>query len=299
MLATTSLALLAIDKGLFSPADKVENFFPVPPEKKALTVWHLLTHTMGFGYKSLVDSGVTYDNVASYILNTPCDIPLGADVLCSCPGFVLPGKILEQAFGARLDAAFAKYVAAPLEMNSTCFFPDKTRDVVNANLKEEMRGTVNDNNCRYLGDVAGSAGLFSNLTDCTRFAKMLLAGGAPLISKKTFALAAQNHTNGMIAARGLGFLYVDERYTQTGRLFPTGAIGHCGHMGQSIFVDPASGLYVIILSDATLCSIKKHAGKLQYGEVEQMRRDIHAAIKEELEATARSEINHGGTDELD
>lgn len=77
-----------------------------------------------------------------------------------------------------------------------------------------------DNNCRYLGGVAGNAGLFSNLADLTRFAKMLLAKGAPLFLEKTFALAAQNHTKGMSAARGLGYLYVDARYKQTGGSVP-------------------------------------------------------------------------------
>ena len=283
MLATTTLALIAIDKGVLSPADRVEKFFPVPDEKKELTVWHLLTHTMGFGYKSLVDSGATYDNVAEHILHIPCDIPLGSDVLYSCPGFILLGKILEQIFGERLDVAFEKHVAVPLGMRGTGFLPDKTRDIVNANLKDEMRGTVNDNNCRYLGGVAGNAGVFSNLTDCTRFAKMLLAKGAPLFSEQTFALASQNHTGGMSAARGLGFLYVDGRYKQTGDLFPDGAIGHCGHTGQSLFIDPVSELYVIILSDATISSIKKHApDPYKYSDVMKMRHDIHAAIKAEL-----------------
>ncbi len=37
----------------------------------------------------------------------------------------------------------------------------------------------------------------------------------------------------------------------------TGSIGHCGHTGQSIFVDLKSGLYAIILSDMTISTDKK------------------------------------------
>jgi CubicO group peptidase (beta-lactamase class C family) len=85
----------------------------------------------------------------------------------------------------------------------------------------------------------------------------------------------------MDEARGLGYLYVGDRYSQTGGLFPTGSIGHCGHTGQSIFVDPKSGLYVIVLSDATVSTIRKY-GKENYNEVMQMRHDIHAAIKADL-----------------
>ena len=80
-----------------------------------------------------------------------------------------------------------------------------------------------------------------------------------MIDEQTFLSAVQNRTAGMRESRGLGFLYVDERYKQTGQLFADGAIGHCGHTGQSIFVDYRSGLYAIILSDATITTHKKYA----------------------------------------
>ena len=50
---------------------------------------------------------------------------------------------------------------------------------------------------------------------------------------------------------------------------------------QSVFADYRSGLYVILLSDATLCAKKKY-GKDAYGEVMKMRARIHSAIKLDL-----------------
>ena len=64
---------------------------------------------------------------------------------------------------------------------------------------------------------------------------------------------------------------------KTGKLFKAGSIGHCGHTGQSVFVDATSGLYVIVFSDATLCTIKKYSVDT-YGDVIRMREDIHNAI---------------------
>lgn len=110
---------------------------------------------------------------------------------------------------------------------------------------------------------------------------MLLNRGNPLISQETLNFACRNHTLGMSEARGVGFLYVDERYEQTGELFPIGAIGHCGHTGQSFFVDRKSGLYVIILSDATVSTVKKY-GHEDYEKVIQMRKELHNAIKKDL-----------------
>ena len=86
----------------------------------------------------------------------------------------------------------------------------------------------------------------------------------------------------MSESRGLGFLYVDRRYEQTGDLFADGAIGHCGHTGQSVFVDYRTGFYTIILTDVTVCIQRKY-GAEDYGRVKSMRRRLHAAIKRDLE----------------
>lgn len=281
ILATTSLCLIAFDKGLLSLDDKVSAFFKCDKEKENLTISHLLTHTIGIGHKPLNKVGNTYENIAEYILQIPCDIPVGCNVLYSCPGFILLGKILEKIFGKPLDVLFDELVCKPLGMNSTCFCPKDKSNIVNSNLESEKLGIVNDYNCQHLGGVAGNAGVFSNIEDMTVFARCLLQKGYPLISKKTFEKAIKNYTPSMSESRGLGYLYVDERYSQTGKFFPVGSIGHCGHTGQSVFVDPQSGLYVIILSDATVSTVKKY-GKEKYDEVMQMRADIHNAICADL-----------------
>ena len=76
-------------------------------------------------------------------------------------------------------------------------------------------------------------------------------------------------------------MYVDDRYQQAGGLFADGAIGHCGHTGQSVFVDYRTGLYAIVLSDATVSTVRKY-GKEHYDEVVDMRARIHKAIKQDL-----------------
>jgi CubicO group peptidase (beta-lactamase class C family) len=236
---------------------------------------------MGIGHKALNKEGNTYENIAEKILDIPSDIPIGTDVLYSCPGFILLGKILEKIFGKRLDECFLEFVAKPLGMNETSFLPQNCQNAVNSNLDEEKKGVVNDYNCQFLGGVAGNAGLFSNVFDVAKYVDFVLRKGRPLIAEKTFEIAVQNYTKKMSASRGLGFLYVDERYEQTGGLFQDGAIGHCGHTGQSIFVDYRTGLYVIVLSDATVSTIKKY-GQEHYDEVMNMRKELHSAIRQDL-----------------
>lgn len=277
--ATTLLALIAIDKGLFSVKNTVKDFYP--DCTKDLTILNLLTHTIGVGYKQLWTIDGASENVAKAIWNIPCDIPIGENVLYSCPAFILLAKILEKIYGESLDKAFEEYVAKPLGLQSTQFCPTRRTNIVNANAQGEKLGIVNDLNCQFLGGVSGNAGLFSDITDTTKYVKCLLNKGAPLISERTFEQAVKNYTADKKESRGLGFLYVDERYEQTGELFENGAIGHCGHTGQSLFLDYKTGLYVIILSDATISTIKKYGGE-RYDEVVDMRKNLHNAIKKDL-----------------
>lgn len=277
--ATTLLALITIDKGLFSVENTVKDFYP--DCTKDWTILNLLTHTIGVGYKHLWTIDGTSDNVAKAIWNIPCDIPVGENVLYSCPAFILLAKILEKIYGKSLDKAFEEYVAKPLGLQSTQFCPLRRTNIVNANAQDEKLGIVNDLNCQFLGGVAGNAGLFSDITDTTKYVQCLLNKGAPLINEQTFEQAVRNYTADKRESRGLGFLYVDERCEQTGELFENGAIGHCGHTGQSLFLDYKTGLYVIILSDATVSTIKKYGGE-RYGEVVDMRKNLHNAIKKDL-----------------
>lgn len=282
IIATTCLTLIAFDKGLLSENTKVSEFFETPKDKQMMTVRHLLVHTMGFGHKPLNTGGNTYDNIAKYILSIPLDIPIGNDVLYSCPGFILLGKILEKVFGKRLDSLLTEYVTIPLGMESTQYCPKLCDNAINANPTPDKKCIVNDYNCQFLGGVAGNAGVFSNMHDMTLFAKMMLSKGAPIISDSTFEKAILNYTGNLAESRGLGFLYVDERYAQTGGLFENGSFGHCGHTGQSVFVNAKNGLYVIVLSDATKTVIEKY-GKSKYDEVKSMRKAVHSAIKTDLQ----------------
>lgn len=284
IMSTTALALIAFDKGLLSASDKVSGFYDVPNDKKDLTVENLMCHAMGMGHKNLCADGVNYGNIAEYILSIPCDVKIGAEYLYSCPGFILLGKILEKVFGERLDVLFEKYVAVPLGMTDTGYLPNaESSRFAPCNFRGE-KYRVNDYNCDYLGGVAGNAGVFSNIADMTLFVQMLLAKGSPIIESKTFEQAVKKHSKESFSeSRALGFLYVDKKYTQTGKLFPKGSFGHCGHTGQSVFVHPESGLYAIVLTDAT-ATLARASGDLSYdyGIVCDMRKQIHNAIAEDI-----------------
>lgn len=282
ILSVTAISLISINKGILKLTDKVNDFFPVDENYKDLTVYNLLTHTMGIGHRNLTQNGNSYDNIADYILSLKGN-GVNEHVEYSCPAFILMGKILEKIYNKKLDVLFKEMVAVPLKMERSGFCPDTKlyTDIVNSNSSMSEIGIVNDYNCKYLGGVAGNAGIFSCISDMTEFVNALLNDGKPLFSKAIMDIACKNYTQGMEESRGIGFLYVDDTYEQTGDLFPVGSIGHCGHTGQSIFLNRESGLYVIILSDATISTVKKY-GREDYQKVIDMRKNIHTAIKKDL-----------------
>lgn len=281
IMVTTTLALMAIDDKLFSFDSYVSDFFDTPKHFENLKISHLLTHTIGFGNKDLRKENNNYDNIAEYILNLKGN-EIGEEVEYSCPAFILLGKIIEKVYGKRLDVLFQQKIATPLNLKNSCFNPVEKgySDFVNSNLRAQELGIVNDNNCRFLGGVAGNAGLFSCISDVSAYLKMLLCNGVPLIKKDTLDYALKNYTADKSASRGMGFLCSDERYSQTATLFNENSFGHCGHTGQSVFFNKESKLYVIVLSDATISTIKKDDG--EYGVVIKFREEIHKAIKEDL-----------------
>ena len=127
IMATTSLALIALDRKMLSIGDPVSSFYP---DNKGITVKNLLTHTIGIGYKDLRQYGFSPESVAEGILSIPSDIPVGSDVRYSCPGYILLGKILERVFDMPLNLAFDKFVAEPLGLSDSSFLPeDRSRAV--------------------------------------------------------------------------------------------------------------------------------------------------------------------------
>lgn len=78
-------------------------------------------------------------------------------------------------------------------------------------------------------------------------------------------------------------MVVDEKYSQTGKLFPVGSFGHCGHTGQSFFVNRKENLFVIVLTNATrFLNSKSNFTGYDYNEICRMREEIHNEILTDL-----------------
>ena len=109
-----------------------------------------------------------------------------------------------------------------------------------------------------MGGVAGHAGVFSTADDLAKFCQMILDGGDGLFTPETIRMFASPASPvGQKDVRGLGW-DIDSRYSgNRGNLFPAGtSFGHTGFTGTSIWIDPGSKTYVILLAN----SVHPHAG---------------------------------------
>jgi CubicO group peptidase (beta-lactamase class C family) len=168
-------------------------------------------------------------------------------------GYILLGFILEKVYGKPLDSLTQELVLTPLHMDHTGYRPSGgniAATEVDAATGIPWQGTVHDENARFMKGVSANAGLFSDLGDVMRFAKMLASGGAPLLSPATLRLAIKDRTPEHAVHRGLGFHVSGGPGSFMGDLFPAVSFGHTGFTGTSLAVDPETGLYAVLLTNA-------------------------------------------------
>jgi uncharacterized protein YbbC (DUF1343 family) len=119
-----------------------------------------------------------------------------------------------------------------------------------------------------MGGVAGHAGLFSTAADMSRFCRMILNGGSlggvrilsPLtVAKMTMPASPAASTS----VRGLGW-DIDTSYSSNrGELLPVGSFGHTGWTGTSLWIDPLTRTFVVLLSNRVHPDGRGDAGPLR------------------------------------
>lgn len=228
--------------------------------RAAVTVEELLTHR----------AGLLPDDPMALYAGTPAEIfarkhrqPLayepGSRFVYSDAGFEVLGELVRVVSGETLDGYAARAVLAPLGMADTEFRPQesgvgKGRIPVARIAPTEardgamVRGTVHDPRAFALGGVAGHAGLFGTADDLARYAAAILSGGGPVLSPAGVASMTTPRVYGDRDLRALGW-DVDTAYSSCrGDLFPIGSFGHTGWTGTSLWIDPVTGVYVIVMT---------------------------------------------------
>ncbi|NMA84265.1 MAG: beta-lactamase family protein [Epulopiscium sp.] len=283
IVCTSTIAFQLIQQGDISLHDKLSDFFDVPKDKKDITIQNLMTHTSGLpAYIDLENHCKSPDNILETILNWPLAIAVGTDVIYSCMGYIILAKIIEKVKGMPLDIIFNENIAKPLGLKNTGFcLKHNNIALTSFNDKEEeyFSGIVHDGNARYAGGISGNAGLFSDISDLSKFAQMLSKGGVvndtKLINERMLKVALKNYTRGMNEDRGLGFSLKNSETHPAGDLFAVGSFGHTGFTGTSLWVDKNSGIYVVFLTNRVYLGVNNT-------KIIRFRRLLHNSIINEM-----------------
>lgn len=261
IVATTSAAMKLVEEGKLRLADKVTAYLPEFQNGESdITVRQLLTHYSGLRPDvDLKPAWSGYETGIKLALKDKPAAPPGERMIYSDINFVLLGEIVRKLSGKPLNEYVRDEVFRPLGMRETAFNPpaDWTPRIAPTERTNGkiLRGVVHDPTARYMGGVAGHAGLFSTAADLAVWCEMLIGMGerngvrvfSPLTVRK---FTEPNSPATQTLLRGLGFDLDTPYSANRGELFPVGSYGHTGFTGTSIWIDPASKTYVILLANS-------------------------------------------------
>jgi len=256
VVATLPSIMLLMERGRLNLDDPVQRHIPEFPHR-AVTVRHLLTHTSGLPAslrKNPADPAWRgYDEGIRRACACLPDPPPGHAFRYSDVNFILLGEIVRRVSGRPLDAFAEQEVFRPLGMASSGFRPGRARARHAAPTERDehgvmLRGTVHDPTARRMGGVAGHAGLFTTAGDLAKYARFILRGG-PLLKPETRRLMCTVQTPPPVAdRRGLGW-DIDSLYSRPrGSLFSLESFGHTGFTGTTLWLDPRSDTFYILLT---------------------------------------------------
>ncbi len=257
-IATTTAVMQLFEEGRVRLNDPVATYLPEFKQngKDQITVRELMTHYSGLppdiDLKQPWQGRATAFDMAMQVKPA---YPPGSRFLYSDINFEVLGFLVEKITGMSLNEYAATKIFAALRMNDTAFLPPGSwiPRIAPTQYDEQgkmLRGEVHDPTARRMGGVAGHAGLFSTADDLAKFAQELLSGHRILSRPVIEKMSTPQQPANAASLRGLGWDIDSPFSSNRGELLPVGSFGHTGFTGTSLWIDPATNTYIIILTNA-------------------------------------------------
>jgi uncharacterized protein YbbC (DUF1343 family)/CubicO group peptidase (beta-lactamase class C family) len=259
VVATTTAVMQLMEQGKVRMNDPVAKYIPEFAQngKEDITIRQLLTHYSGLAPD--LDLATPWEGKqTAYQLACvmPPETTPGSGFVYSDINFIMLGALVEKVSGETLDAYTAQHIFAPLKMTHTRFVPPASwRSKIAPTQYDEndkmLHGVVHDPTARRMGGVAGHAGLFSTGDDLAKFAQALLDRGDGILSPEAVdKMTSPEQPPSAPVLRGFGWDIDSPFSSNRGDLFPVGSFGHTGFTGTSIWIDPTTHAYVILLTNS-------------------------------------------------
>jgi uncharacterized protein YbbC (DUF1343 family)/CubicO group peptidase (beta-lactamase class C family) len=256
--ATTTSMMRLIEDGKVRLNDPVSAFLPEFAQngKQDITIRELMTHYSGLAPDLDLTAPWSGRNAAFRMaMEQRPQNPPGTRFVYSDINFEVVGFIVEKVSGMRLNEYAVKHVFEPLGMKHTRFLPpDAWKAEIAPTQYDEsgkmLRGVVHDPTARRMGGVAGHAGLFSTADDMAIFAQELLSGDKVLSRESVEKMSTPQTPANAASIRGLGWDIDSPFASNRGELLPVGSFGHTGFTGTSLWIDPVTDTYIILLTNS-------------------------------------------------
>lgn len=259
VMATAPSIMMLVEEGKIRLNDRIQTYVPEFRDRSRITVLQLLTHYSGL--QPTLDQEAVWTGYETGVARAQQESPIaepGSRFIYSDINYILLSEIVRQVSGVSIDQFAAERIFGPLGMNDTMYQPPETlrhRIAPTERLADGtvLRGVVHDPTTRKMGGVSGHAGLFSTASDVARFARMMVNGGeldgVRILSPLSVLRMRTPQSPAGKDARGIGW-DIDSRYSSPrGDLFGTASYGHTGFTGPSLWIDPASHSFVVLMTN--------------------------------------------------
>ena len=292
VVATATSIMILVERGKVRLSDPLSTYIPEMKGagRDRITIELLLTHRAGYAPDfDLKEQWIGYGEAINRLVREPLRNPPGARFVYSDIGYIALGEVVRRASGLMLDDFASRNIFVPLGMRNTGFRPpigQRSRTAptekrsgqlsylgdapenAGDDANKWLRGEVHDPTSYRMNGIAGHAGLFSTADDLAIYCQMILGSGSyrgvrilgPLTVAEMIRPRLVSDTGW---ARGLGWDINTSFSTNRGDLFPLGSFGHTGFTGTSLWVDPASQMFVVFLSNRVHPDGKGDVGPLR------------------------------------
>jgi len=264
-LATALALAVLVQKGQISLYTSLGEILPEARgmDKSEITLDMLLRHTSGLPahreYFKRMPSSEPRSALRQMILAESLETAPGKKEIYSDLGYMLLAWVVEAISGRRLDHFVRDFIYAPLGLSGLFFVPAEAprpdRDSVAATSHcpwrgRLIKGEVEDENAWAAGGVEGHAGLFGDGVSVYRICNEILAAVTGEETKVLDSKVIRSFVRQIPGMKRMaGFDTPSKENSSAGCFFSNRALGHLGFTGTSFWLDPETGLIVVLLTN--------------------------------------------------
>lgn len=292
-LATAIAVLKLVEEKALKLTDPISFFISEHPDKRfeEITVAMLLSHNSGLpAWAPLYEPDFDREFGWKKLLSLPLENKPGQKMVYSCLGYLLLGEMIRRITGESLTDFCSHRIFQPLGLKATGFNPKREHlglDIIPTGYcsyrKASLKGIVHDENAGLFGGEGGNSGLFSTASEILTISRALISDfhgeGNQLLSQALVTKMFSNQNAPELEPRSFGWdIKVGSAdYWSCSQLMPEGSIGHLGFTGTSLWMDPKTGLIVILLSNRVILGRESNIPLLR-----RLRPAIHAILLKEI-----------------